>query len=270
MPYTPMQLAEAFLKTGEIQDALDALNQELRDTPDNETARRLRIQTLTSLGGQPNLEQATHDFATISTLTAEDYQRLSILQERLGAIPASIEAISKARQLAPQDERLTERYLDLLLRQKAYQAALELVKQQGSAWRWLEREGDILALLGDDLTATGRYGLVLTQLDNFEGVIRPDYLQALKARVLLARAHAYRRLGEADIAQEHYQSAQLFLPKDPTIAFNLGLLEALRGDRAAAISQCQSALNSASPSLKDEMLNSLDDRELKAALLKLG
>ena len=29
MPYTPMQLAEAFLKTGEIQDALDALSHRL-------------------------------------------------------------------------------------------------------------------------------------------------------------------------------------------------------------------------------------------------
>jgi tetratricopeptide (TPR) repeat protein len=270
MPYTPMELADAFLKTGEIQDALDALNQELSERPDNETARRLRIQILISLAGETHLLQAISDFTRIAAPLAEDYQRLSILQEKLGAIPDAITAISKAREIAPKDERLTERYLDLLLAQKAYQSALNLVREQNSVWRWLEHEGDILVLLGDDTTATARYGLVLAQLAAFEGVMRPDYLQALKARVLLARAHAYRRLGQADIAQELYQAAQTLLPKDPTIAFNLGLLETLRGDKAAAIIQCQQALDSASSGLKDEMLNSLDDEELKAALLKSG
>src|SRR5688572_21528599 len=121
MPYTPMELAEVFLKTGEIQDALDALNQELSENPDNETARRLRIQTLTSLGRDANLQQAASDFAKISAPSAEDYQRLSILQEKLGLLDLAIAAIHKARKLAPQDERLTERYLDLLLVQKEYQ-----------------------------------------------------------------------------------------------------------------------------------------------------
>jgi tetratricopeptide (TPR) repeat protein len=268
MPYTPMQLAEAFLKTGEIQDALDALNQELSENAANEEARRLRIQVLISLAGQTNLELAIEDFAKLSSPSAEDYQRLSILHERLGDLSLAVEAIGKARDNASDDERLTERYLDLLLSQRDYQAALDLVRGQRANWRWIEREGDILALMGDDTTATARYGLVLSQLESFEGQIRPDYLQALKARVLLARAHAYRRLGQADIAQEHYQAAQSLVPKDPTIAFNLALLEALRGNKAAAIQQGQIALAAASPSLKTEMLNSLDDEELKAALLK--
>lgn len=268
MPYSPMQLAEAFLKTGEIQDALDALNQELEQNPDNEEARRLRIQVLSTLAGEANLKTALADFSQLSQATADDYQRLSILQERLGDAVAARTAILKARELAPQDERLTERYLDLLLAQKDYPNALKLVREQNPSWRWLEREGDILALMGDDTTASARYGLVLAQLDAFEGLMRPDYLQALKARVFLARAHVYRRLEQIELAQEHYHAAQALLPKDPTIAFNLGLLERLRGHEAIALKQCQEALTIASPSLKSEMLSSLDDEDFKAALLK--
>jgi tetratricopeptide (TPR) repeat protein len=270
MPYTPMQLAEAFLKTGEIQDALEALNQELSASPDNEEARRLRIQVLSTLAGEANLHQALADFASLSQPSAQDYQRLSILQERLADTPAATVSIAKARELAPADERLTERHLDLLLAQKDYQAALSLVRQQASAWRWLEHEGDILALLGDDTTAAARYGTVLNQLEQFEGVMRLDYLQALKARVLLARAHSHRRLAQSDMAQQDYQTAQALLPKDPTIAFNLGLLELQRGDKNAALKQCQDALASASETLKNEMLNSLDNEDFKAALLKIG
>jgi tetratricopeptide (TPR) repeat protein len=245
MPYSPMQLAEAFLKTGEIQDALDALNQELSDKPDNEEALRLRIQVLSSLAGEANLKQAIEDFAKLATISAEDYQRLSILQERLGDKTAATEAIAKARELAPEDERLTERYLDLLLSQKLYQTALGLVQQQSSSWRWNEREGDIFALMGNDSKANDCYEQAMDKLEAFEGVMRPDYLQALKARVLLARAHTERRLSSLDTAQQLYEAAQALLPKDPTIAFNLGLLELQRGDKAAAIKQCQDALASA-------------------------
>jgi predicted negative regulator of RcsB-dependent stress response len=265
-----MQLAEAFLKTGEIQDALDALNQELSDKPDNEAARRLRIQVLSSLAGEANLKQAIEDFAKLATASAEDYQRLSILQERLGNKAAAIEAIAKAREHAPEDERLTERYLDLLLSQKHYQTALELVQQQSSSWRWNEREGDILALMGNDGKANDCYQQAQDKLQAYESVMRPDYFHALKARLLLARAHTERRLASLDTARQLYESAQALLPKDPTIAFNLGLLELQRGDKAAAIQQCQDALVSASETLKREMLNSLDDEDFKAALLKIG
>ncbi|MEO1163713.1 MAG: tetratricopeptide repeat protein, partial [Chloroflexota bacterium] len=49
MAYTPMQLAETFLKTGELEDALDALNQQLEAEPADEEARRLRVQVLMPL-----------------------------------------------------------------------------------------------------------------------------------------------------------------------------------------------------------------------------
>ncbi|MBZ0278924.1 MAG: tetratricopeptide repeat protein, partial [Anaerolineae bacterium] len=46
MGYSPMQLAEAFIKTGELTDALDALNQQLETVPQDDYARRLRSQVL--------------------------------------------------------------------------------------------------------------------------------------------------------------------------------------------------------------------------------
>jgi Flp pilus assembly protein TadD len=110
---------------------------------------------------------------------------------------------------------------------------------------------------------------VLSHLDDLEGVLREDYRQAIKARVLLARAHAYRRLAHIDIAREHYETAQALLPKDPTIRFNLGLLDALSGNLEKAISEVNLALGNAPKSLRDEMLQSLDDKafhEIRARL----
>ena len=43
MGYSPLQLAQAFIKTGEIEDALDALNQHLEATPSDDETRRLRV-----------------------------------------------------------------------------------------------------------------------------------------------------------------------------------------------------------------------------------
>jgi tetratricopeptide (TPR) repeat protein len=257
MPYSPMQLAEAFIKTGELTDALAALNQQLEAQPDDAEARRLRIDVLLHLAEAAQLQQALTDINALPAMTAADYQRASVLHERLGAITQAIAIMHQAHKLYPADERLSERLLNLLMSHKQYAAALELVREQAKAWRWLQYEGDILVLIGDDSLATARYGLVLAQLAAFEGVMRADYLQGIQARVLLARAHAYRRLQQIETAREHYQAAQLLLPKDPTISFNLGLLAALAGDVDQAVAACRAALAAAPQLLQDEMLAAL-------------
>jgi tetratricopeptide (TPR) repeat protein len=257
MPYSPMQLAESFIKTGELTDALDALNQQLEEQPHDDEARRLRIDVLLRLAEVDYLQSALADINTLAEITAADYQRESVLYERLGDTAKAIESMHKAHKLAPADERLSERLLNLLMAQKHYAAALELVREQEKSWRWLQYEGDVLVLMGDDTLATARYGLVLAQLETFEGVMRADYLQGIKARVLLVRAHAYRRLQQIENAREHYQAAQLLLLKDPTISFNLGLLDALSGDIDSAVTQCRAALTNAPQILQDEMRESL-------------
>jgi tetratricopeptide (TPR) repeat protein len=262
MPYSPMQLAESFIKTGELTDALDALNQQLEQQPQDDEARRLRIDVLLRLEEADYLQAALAAINALAEITATDYQRESVLYERLGDTAKAIESMHKAHKLAPTDERLSERLLNLLMAQKQYAAALKLVREQAKSWRWLQYEGDVLVLMGDDTLATARYGLVLAQLDTFEGVMRADYLQGIKARVLLVRAHAYRRLQQIETAREHYQAAQMLVPQDPTISFNLGLLEALSGNIEKAVEQCQTALTSAPQILQDEMRESIRNEVL--------
>ncbi|MEL6406627.1 MAG: tetratricopeptide repeat protein [Chloroflexota bacterium] len=259
MAYTPMQLAEAFLKTGELEDALDALNQQLEAEPADEEARRLRVQVLMRLRQPEHLAQAMADMDAISQKTATDWQTHSILAMQSGDAQSAIDAIQQARTLAPDDERLTERLLDLLLKAAQYDEALALVREQERTWRWLEREGDVLVLLGDDMLATARYGLVLAQLEQFKDTMREDYWHAFRVRALLARAHAYRRLEHSDPAREHYLAAQAILGDDVSIMFNLGLLQAQEGHIEDAITRCKAAYMNASETLQAEMMRSLID-----------
>lgn len=259
MPYSAMELAEAFLKTGELDDALDAINQQLDEVPEDDEARRLGLQIQMRLLAQEELPNLLTEFDKLSVKQAGDWQTKSLILERLNNLPEAISAIQSARQLAPDDKRLTERLLDLLLSVESYGEAIKLVREQEKNWRWLEREGDVLVLAGDDMLATARYGLVLAKLEELEGTMREDYLQALKVRVMLARAHAYRRLEHLDIAKELYQNATLLIGDDVTIQFNLGLIAYMEGNSDTAIAMCEQALATASPGLKAEMIKSLSE-----------
>ncbi len=259
MSYSPMELAEAFLKTGELDDALDAVNQQLEQRPEDDEARRLLIQIRMRLLPQQDLAQTIAEFDKLGKLSATDWQTKSVIFERIGDLASAISAIQSARQLAPDDERLTERLLDLLLGDENYEEALNLVRSQVLSWQWLEREGDVLVLVGEDTLATARYGLVLAHLEAFEGTMREDYLQALKVRVILARAHAYRRLDHLDTAKELYHSAVSILGDDVSVQFNLGLIAEMEGDPDKAETICKQALELASQGLKEEMLLALDE-----------
>lgn len=257
MPYSPMQLAEAFVKTGELTDALDALNQQLDEQPHDEEARRLRIDVFLRLEEEDYLQHALVDITALEDITVADYQRESVLQERLGNVDKAIAAMYKGCKLAPENERLTERLLHLLMSQKQYSDALKLVHEQDKSWRWLQYGGDILVLSREDTLAITQYEAVLELLEEQVGVLRADYLQAIKARVILALAHAYRRLSQTNTAREYYDLAQTLIPKDPTIGFNLGLLDALSNDLDKAVNRCKTALKNAPTMLRDEMLNAI-------------
>lgn len=257
MSYTAMELAQAFIKTGELEDAIEALNTHLDEHAGDDAARRLRIQVLLRLGEPAQLQRALADWNELIQPTAADQIDLSVLHQRLGNLDAAIAAVQVAHSAAPTDERVAERLLDLFIKAERFEDAVALIRQQERSWRWLEREGDVLVAMGDDVLATARYGLVLAQLEDLTGTLRADYLQALRVRVLMARAHAYRRLGQIETAREHYQAAQAILPDDPTIGFNLGLLTAIDGEREKAVTQCRSAFAQASPVLQAEMRRSL-------------
>ncbi|GAB5492445.1 MAG: hypothetical protein Phog2KO_26600 [Phototrophicaceae bacterium] len=270
MPYSAMELAEVFLRTGELTDALDALNEQLSEYPDDDYARRLRIQTNMRLLDRSSLKSALNDLTQLTEKIATDYQTQSIIYQKMGNSDKALKIMQTAHDIDPQDERITEGLIDLLVGAEQYELALEIIREQEKNWRWLEREGDILILIGNDILAIARYGLVLAHLSELDGIMNENYLQALKLRVMLARAHAYRRLDYTDLARELYETAQTIIGEDATITFNLGLLAEIDGQHRQAISNCRKALANASPILQQTMLASITDKpkfaKLKQAL----
>jgi len=264
MSYSPMQLAEAFIKTGELPDALDALNQQLAAKPDDNNARRLRARVLLLLRDESGLNQAIEDLQALAQHTADDWVQLSITYERLKRIDDAVQAMQQALHFEPESERNIERLIGLMAAQQDYDSALKLVRQQTQHWRWLQIEGDILAQSGDDMMATARYGLAIAQLEDRFDLEREDYLRAIKGRLLLARAHAYRQSGHYQLADEHYLAAQAIASEDKTINFYRGLLQAAQGNFEQAVALCRGALEQSSAFIRAELLNELQKNvELK-------
>lgn len=257
MPYSPLELAAAFIQAGELTDALDALNQQLEHQPGDDAARRLRIGVLKHLGTDAQVRLALADYAQLIQPTADDAIQQSILLEHTHDAAGARDTLAQAHERWPEDERLTERYLNLLLAQGETDTALEVIRRQPRTWRWLQWEGDALAAQGDDMVATARYGLALSLLDDLISPAHARYFAPIKTRLLLARAGAYRRQDLLDQAVEHYQAAGALMPADPTIPFNRGVICWLQGDETEALRLCRAALDSASESLRAHLLSEL-------------
>lgn len=256
MPYSPLQLAEAFIQAGELAEALQALNQQLEAHPDDEEARRLRIGLLLRLDGPDHLEAALADFERLPNPHAGDYLQRSVVLERSERLAEALQAMAHAYALLPGDQRLAERYLQLLMRAEKIDLALNLVHTLPRTWRWLQWEGDLLVMAGKDMMATARYGLALAQLDqSFD--MQTRIIAPIKARLLLARAHAYRRQQDFEQAAAHYRAAAALITDDPTIPFSLGLLAALRGEQEEALTLCRQGWTAASAALQKEMEQAL-------------
>jgi tetratricopeptide (TPR) repeat protein len=263
LTYSPLELAAAFIQTGELDDALAALNQHLEDHPEDDRVRRWRINVLRQLDHAPS---ALEDFPHLSEHTPDDMLNHSVLLEQAGEVEAAIEVMTAACAHWPENERLAERSVQLLMMAGRYDTALDVVRQQPRNWRWLGWEGDLLAQMGDDMTATARYGLALAQL----GEQRDSWLGPIRARLLLARAHAYRRLEFYEQADEAYLEAKVIVPDDPMIPFLRGLLRFLQDDLETALILCRPAYAAASEVLRRQMQQELrsDSRyvELLAAV----
>lgn len=270
MPYSNRELAEAFLKTGELIDALEALSRHLVDSPQDDEARRLRSDVLAHLPGEANLRAALQDLAAIQLPLSRDYIARSVLLEKLGEIDAAITAAAQGHAAFPEEDRLTERYLHLLRGQgqiaPAREIAAGLVNRQPQDWRWAQWAGDLAADAGDDTTAVTFYDAALTTLQSRHAItidaapLHSNPGQALTltivgmaVRLLLARADALFRLNQLDRADADYQTAAALIPDDPMIPFNRGLIAARRGDLATAQSWCQTAYTQASPALRERM-----------------
>jgi len=260
LTYSLLELAAAFIQTGELDDALAALDQHLENDPADNRARRMRIRVLRHLG---QFRRALADFDLLADQTPDDIHNHSVLLRQAGNLDGAIDSLAAACERWPENERLAERYVQLLIEDGQYEAALPVVQRQPHNWRWLGWEGDLLAQMGDDVAATARYGLALAHLGE-----QPDpWLAPMRARLLLARAHAYRRLELFDQAAAHYRAAEDIVPDDPLIPFLRGLVCFLQGDLQAAIALCRPVFTAANDALHQQMLDELQNDARHAGLL---
>lgn len=297
MAYTPLQLAEAFIQTGELQDALDALNQQLDANPADDDARRLRAQVLLRLRDEASLRAALTDLDKLDDPFTDDFMQKSIIAERLGNLPLATEYIKDLWSVNPKDDRLTERYLHLLVAQGETEQALIISRVLPKTWRWLQWRGDLEAISMPE-SAIWDYSDALNHLGKQFDLNINQWGRAIQARLLLARADAYVYLSKFlnrsepsldDLSGESvrykfrrsqgysventltnadvdYLAAQSIIPTDPMIPFKRGLLAALSNDMTQAESLCRAAWADANETLRDEMRLALQEDERFSSL----
>lgn len=267
MSYTPMQLAEAFIQAGELDDALEALNQQLVNVQGDEVARRLRVQVLMRLGSAAHLRQALADLDILPPQPSDGHTR-SVVLERLGQPEAALAAARAALEVAT-DERLASRLLErvlALLREQGYvRVALELALRND----WVQWAADAAADLHNDAQAITYYTQALERVAGLEGQVAEPIVANIRARVLLKRAGAYQRSGKLDTADTDYENAAAIVPDDPMISFNRGLIAVLLGNTDQGVTLVQQALDTAPAALRALMHDEVQDDERYATLQEL-
>ncbi|MBI5671014.1 MAG: tetratricopeptide repeat protein [Chloroflexi bacterium] len=255
MTYSLLQVAEAFIRTGELADALDMLNQQLNADPGDDTARRLRAAVLLRLplDGDDHLLAALDDLDALAQPDADDYVQRSIICQRRNDWPGALRAMQQARVLKPGDERVAARLLELLLRSGQHDEARALLDTLPRTWRWLERAGDLAAEDGDPAGAAQAF---TAALDHLRGQMDTDGNRIganLKLGLLAKRAAANLAAGLLDAAEADYALLESLLPGDAAFTFGRGLVLARRGDSAGGAARCHAALAHANEALRVEL-----------------
>lgn len=266
MSYSPMQLAEAFIQTGELTDALDALNQQMDAHPSDDHARRLRAAVLSRMPSEENQRRALDDLQNLRAPLPEDALLRATIHERLGAPTTALAIIMEAHQNAPTHERTTERYLHLLQKQKKFTQALDvlspIIAEPDANWRWLQWAGDFATALEHYTDAIvhysraldalqARYGIVAgapaAKIEDNEQITEQAALtvQGAIARLFTTRASCYECSGQFIDARRDYDMAQALIPDDTLIRLSRGILVAKMDDLKTAQALCQSALDDA-------------------------
>ncbi len=259
--YTPMELASVFIQTGELRDALDALNQHLTDSPEDGEGLRLRAQVLARLPQTTDWTAAIADLKALRDPGLDDIFLHSVLHERLGDYDQALAILTQSG-AALESARMVERRVYLLQKRGDPAAALALVAQQAQTWRWQEWAGDLALQSAVYETAIAHYNAALASVPVF-GDTR--WTESIRARLLLARAEAALKLNNFDAAERDYTEAERLIPGDPMIVFNRGIIAAQRGDLDTAQQLCRAALAKAGSSLAARMHALLADYpELRA------
>lgn len=265
-----LQLAEAFVRAGELTDALEVLHRHIESSPGDDDARRLRAAVCLRLGDGDHLWAALADLDALTSADAGDEVQRSIILQRFGDLPGALAAMSRARALKPDDDRITARYLELLVQAGQRRAARDLLKTLPGTWRWLEAAGDLARDDGDFAGAVGHYTAALDQLDARMDTAGDAFAAGLRVALLSKRAAVYLAGGQSAPAEADYRLLESLVPSDLTFVFYRGLALALRGELDDACVICRAALKDAGAAMRATMLKALDDdrlANLRAALI---
>lgn len=261
--YSPLELAQAFMQTGELDDALAALDEQLTAQPEDADARRMRAEVRARKGTDEALHGALDDYARLTALSPDDAIRCSGLYERLGDLNGAIQTIENLRQQFPGDARLTERHVHLLHSSGQHAAALAVIRalpaDQINTWRWQQWVGDLSAEMRSDRAAIEAYSQALDLLEAHSTGMDERWALPLRARILLARSSVNRKRGEYMSAEADAAAADTLIPDDPAVPFNRGLIAALNGDLTTAKALVRGALEAAPDVMREAFV-----RELKA------
>jgi tetratricopeptide (TPR) repeat protein len=183
MPYSPLELADAFIRTGELADALETLNKHLMSNPADDSARRLRAAVLMRMPGEHNPRAALADFDQLTQVTADDEVQRSIAYQAAGDWSQANTAMERAHRLRPQDERITERYVNTLEMSGKLDEARRLVATLPPTWRWLQIAGDLANHAGEAQVAREHYEAAIrhleTRMDTFHNPVAANLKQIL-------------------------------------------------------------------------------------------
>jgi tetratricopeptide (TPR) repeat protein len=270
MPYSDLQLASVFIQTGELDDALEALNRHLAATPLDGDALRLRAEIMMRRLDPDSLAAALTDLDAITRPLPDDYLKRATVMLRMDQTAEALDTLDDAHRHFPDNGRVLERLLQLLRDAGRLSQARRLVAQQAqSDWRWRSWAGELAAAENDLNAAIGHVSAAIEQLRTqyglqSEGPAHLDHMMQMAvvgafARLHLNRGNAYQQIGHWQAATHDYALAARMLPGDASITLKRGIIAWMDNNQQLATALCQDAFANASENVRAILLALLDD-----------
>ncbi len=242
-PYSAMQLAEAFVRTGELADALEALNSHLAVQPHDKDALRLRASVMMRLPGEDYARAALADLDALGEKSADDYVQQSVIwQLGLSDWAQAVKATEQAHELALDDERITERLLMLYEQVGEIDKARRLIGELQESWRWLQLAGDLALRTNEAEAAIADYSRAIQLVSQVMDTDANLIARNIMGMIVASRASAYLQNRQFANAEGDYQAAAEAFPKDLSYSLMVGITLALQNKIDEAALLCKSVL----------------------------
>jgi hypothetical protein len=190
MSYSRLELANAHLEAGDLDDALAALDAELTENPDNDDALRLRAGILIRAATDDGYRRALEDLNHLREPTVEDIVQKAYSLNELYEIDAALEQIETAVRLGGQ--RYVGDQISILMSAFRFAEARALVDTMPRTWRWLEFSGDLAVRHEGPARAIQDYTLALEAIDALPAdPLTAPILASSRARLLCGRARMF-------------------------------------------------------------------------------